>query len=96
MFRPIAASRRGRGSLCVDHAPHSFYWFAIEPEVPGTPDLATTLTAQLEKIELPAGWKSLATGRTKKAFAAIDVRSLPQRPWFDAKGRTIQAVQVFE
>ena len=51
-------------------APHSFYWFAIESEV-ATTAAGTTADVELEKINLPDGWEGLATGRTKKSFAAI-------------------------
>jgi len=85
----------GKVPYALTIAPHSFYWFAIESEASAVA-AGTTADAPLEKINLPAGWEGLAAGRTKKSFAALVLRSLPQRSWFDAKGRTIQNVQVFE
>ena len=85
----------GQVPYALTIAPHTFYWLAIESEMSGTTALATA-DAHLETIDLPVGWKSLANGRTKKSLASIVLRSLPQRPWFDAKGRSIQTVQVFE
>ncbi|HTU25779.1 MAG TPA: maltose alpha-D-glucosyltransferase [Pirellulales bacterium] len=75
--------------------PHSFFWFTVEAEVPGAGDGADA-DLPLEKLDLPESWKSLEASRTRKALAGIVRRNIPHRPWFDAKGRSIQAVTVFE
>ncbi len=85
----------GKVPYALSLAPHAFYWFAVESEASAATSSATGDVA-LAKITLPAGWEGLGSGRTKKSFAALMLRSLPQRPWFDAKGRTIQNVQVFD
>ncbi|NUN48674.1 MAG: maltose alpha-D-glucosyltransferase [Candidatus Brocadiae bacterium] len=77
-------------------APHTFYWFLLEPSrLAETSVHRTPPTGPV--IEASAGsWQAVVTGQDRKAFEAALARWLPSRRWFAGKARVLKAVSVSE
>lgn len=79
----------------VTLGPHTFYWFALEPQE------TTKVAAKPAEVTLPAlavtgSWQNLLRGRDKSALERILPQYLLGRRWFGGKARSIQSVKIVE
>ncbi|MGA8156214.1 MAG: maltose alpha-D-glucosyltransferase [Rhodoplanes sp.] len=80
----------------VTLGPHTFYWFALEPQ-----EVAEVATRKPAEVTLPAlavteSWHNLLRGRNKSALERVLPQYLLGRRWFGGKARTIQSVEIVE
>jgi maltose alpha-D-glucosyltransferase/alpha-amylase len=102
LFGRTAFPRIGDLPYLLTLGPHSFYWFALEPEPRPAPRREGKRAGERDgEPELPAlaihdGWESCLDGRCKADFEALLAEILPTRRWFGGKARTIRGVSVVE
>ena len=82
--------RIGELPYFITLGPHSFYWFAIEPQ---RADF-TAADGQLPAITLSTGWQGLGDARSRNALVALLPAYLRSRRWFGGKARRIKSVAV--
>ncbi|MCX6020714.1 MAG: maltose alpha-D-glucosyltransferase, partial [Chloroflexi bacterium] len=77
--------------------PHSFYWFALEPQaVPLEAPAAPPSLENLPALVVAGAWETVFQGRSKAALEEMLPEYLRTRPWFDGKPRTIQAARILD
>ena len=76
-------------------APHSFFWFALEPQ-PVEQLAAEPEGGESARLAVHPEAPEWVRGRVRRNFEAILVRELPKRRWFAGQGRTIQAVRIVD
>ena len=81
--------------------PHTFHWFALEPQRPGTRQRSSDTPAAREMDLLPAlsvsaDWTELLRGRTRARLEEILPEFLSNQRWYRAKSQTIRALHVSE
>jgi maltose alpha-D-glucosyltransferase/alpha-amylase len=79
-------------------SPHSFYWFALQPERVTAPAAPTDAAAPaLAALTAPGtDWESALTGKTRAAFEEALAGYMPLRRWFGAKSRAIKSLEIRE
>ena len=97
MFSQNEFPRLGKQPLMLTMAPHSFYWFALEPRQAVDPlDLSPADQAMLPEISHQGAWEELFRGPVRARLEAILPRYLARRPWFVGKDRRFKSVAVRE
>jgi maltose alpha-D-glucosyltransferase/alpha-amylase len=76
--------------------PHSFYWFALEPQRVEAPLAIAPPDGQLSVVTVKGRWDSIFQGRSRTALEAVLPSYLKARRWFGGKARNIQSVSVLE
>jgi maltose alpha-D-glucosyltransferase/alpha-amylase len=75
--------------------PHSFYWFALEPQrVAGAPVNVQDPGARLPLVRAAAGWEELFAGTDGAVLNEVLPAYLQGRRWFAGKARQVRAAQV--
>jgi maltose alpha-D-glucosyltransferase/alpha-amylase len=76
--------------------PHSFYWFALEPQRREGAAIVAVAAPPLPMLSVMGSWEHAFQGRDKAALEAILPNYLKTRRWFGGKARTIQAAEILE
>jgi maltose alpha-D-glucosyltransferase/alpha-amylase len=85
----------GDGAYFVTLGPHTFYWFAIEPQM--TPEASgPSPEARLPVLEVNGDLEHLFHGESKVALEAILPAYLQARRWFGGKARRLKLVRILE
>src|SRR5207249_1558172 len=77
-------------------SPHTFYWFALEPQ---RARIEVTLPAPGERLPvlvLPGGWEDLFTDRGLPRLEELLPAFLQSRRWFRSKARRIRTAEVID
>ncbi len=91
-FPPI-----GDAPYFITLGPHSFYWFALEPQrVEGVRIEGTAPQLELPLIEVSDSWERVLLGSQRSALERILPNYLLARRWFGSKARKIKAVRLRE
>jgi maltose alpha-D-glucosyltransferase/alpha-amylase len=78
-------------------APHTFYWFALEPEREAIPARGFGATAEEGPVlSVKHSWKELLEGSAKAQLEETLPSYLQRHRWFGGKARTILAANVLE
>ncbi|MGH7255998.1 MAG: alpha-glucosidase C-terminal domain-containing protein, partial [Nitrospirales bacterium] len=75
-------------------APHSFFWFALQPDTADTAVVSTERT--LRKLTVPEQWTEILEDPHKTAVEALLPTYMKERRWFAGKARTIQSVEFVD
>jgi len=78
--------------------PHSFHWFALEPERPATaqrhaPGVARD-GAGLPVLRVDGEWTALMSGRGRSRVEALLPDHIAAQRWFRSKARTIRSIDL--
>jgi maltose alpha-D-glucosyltransferase/alpha-amylase len=77
--------------------PHTFYWFAIEPQTAAEVTIEiTSLTSQLPLLTAAGAWDALLRGKAKADLEEILPNYLKMRRWFRGKARKIRSARILE
>ena len=79
----------------VTLGPHTFYWFALEPQRLPEASLPTQET-RLPTLEVAGTLENLFRGEAKVALEAVLPDYLKARRWFGGKARRMKSVQLLE
>jgi maltose alpha-D-glucosyltransferase/alpha-amylase len=85
----------GDAPYFVTLGPHTFYWFALEPQ--RTPEAALpTQEVRLPTLEVGGSLEHLFQGEAKVALEAILPSYLLARRWFGGKARRLKSARLLE
>jgi maltose alpha-D-glucosyltransferase/alpha-amylase len=91
-FPPI-----GELSYFITLGPHTFYWFAIEPQSTDQKTIEiTSLVSQLPLLNVAGTWEALLHGKAKADLEEILPKYLKMRRWFRGKARHFRSARVLE
>src|SRR5262249_8940037 len=79
----------------VTMGPHSFYWFALEPQRLPAVSLPPQ-EVQLPTLQIAGTLENLFMGESRVALEAILPTYLKERRWFGGKARKMKSVQLLE
>ncbi|HEU0005846.1 MAG TPA: maltose alpha-D-glucosyltransferase, partial [Terriglobia bacterium] len=75
-------------------APHSFFWFALEPQQKTIVQTTEMAPARREPIVLVSDWENLFRGSAKASLERVFHAYLKRGPWFEAKAPSITSVKI--
>jgi maltose alpha-D-glucosyltransferase / alpha-amylase len=85
----------GEAPYFVTLGPHTFYWFALEPQ--RLPEVSPPLQeVRLPTLHVSGTLENLFVGETKVALEAILPTYLKARRWFGGKARRMKSVRLLE
>jgi maltose alpha-D-glucosyltransferase / alpha-amylase len=85
----------GKAPYPIMLGPHSFQWFALQPQRPAVLGL-TSLPTEFPEVATKGGWEHLLLGPATSRLEAILPGFLSQRRWFGGKNRKVRGVEIKE
>jgi len=77
--------------------PHSFYWFALVPELVRQEAMSVeTWASRLQTLTVGVKWDSVFRGKSKEALEEILPKYLLTRRWFGGKAQQIKYARILE
>ncbi len=97
MFGGVAFPPIGESPYFLTLGPHSFYWFALEPQevAAGAPG-GVESKAPISTLVIGGPWEALFQERERSILAGILPAYLQSRRWFGGKARHVKSTQILD
>jgi len=81
----------------ITMGPHTFYWFAIKPQIAAQETLEiASLESQLPLLTVARSWETVLLAKDKADLEEILPNYLKVRRWFRGKARDIRSAKILE